>query len=542
MPRRIDVELTSVRDDGSWTWRAAGAKQPKGVLDGALLQSGAKVGDVVRAEAEFEIEGITIVSVLAQKETKRQEPERLEIIGSGRDTPTVTTQMSGRPGGRGDRDRDRGDRGDRPRRDRRDRDGSGSATKDWRARASKPSEERPARERGRGDRPDRGPRRERTEGGERREPRREGQEARERRPQRERTPRPERPERQAAPKPKRLAPANTHRNAVIAALPPEQQPIAEQLARGGIPAVRRAIDEQNAQLKAAGQQEIRGEELLKIAEDVLPSLKAAEWRDRAEAAVKDIDEIALRDLRSVVSSSDVARDDESRELAKTLREALERRVNEQREKWLKELTEGIDEGRLVRALRVAARPPDPSTRFPAELAAKLSEAAGAAMSSDTPVDRWAALLEAVAASPVRRSVKPAALPAEAPEALLQAAKQAAGRVPALAPLLGIDMPPPPGPMRPIPPQGRRPARPPQGPKPIPPKPTAPQAAAAAPVEPTDTAESAEPTEPSTNEAPAPEAVVEEVTEVGSEPAAPPADDIVADEPETPAAPAEETQS
>ena len=30
MPRRIDVELTSERADGTWTWRAAGAKQPKG--------------------------------------------------------------------------------------------------------------------------------------------------------------------------------------------------------------------------------------------------------------------------------------------------------------------------------------------------------------------------------------------------------------------------------------------------------------------------------------------------------------------------------
>ena len=31
MSRRIEVELTSSRDDGTWTWRAAGAKQPAGV-------------------------------------------------------------------------------------------------------------------------------------------------------------------------------------------------------------------------------------------------------------------------------------------------------------------------------------------------------------------------------------------------------------------------------------------------------------------------------------------------------------------------------
>ena len=41
MPRRIDIELTSARPDGSWTWRVAGAKQPKGVLEGTLLPAAA---------------------------------------------------------------------------------------------------------------------------------------------------------------------------------------------------------------------------------------------------------------------------------------------------------------------------------------------------------------------------------------------------------------------------------------------------------------------------------------------------------------------
>ena len=84
MARRIEIELTSSRPDGSWTWRAAGAREPRGVLDGNLLPEGAKAGDVLRAEAEFEIDGITIVSVLAPKENSRPEPQRIEIIGSGR--------------------------------------------------------------------------------------------------------------------------------------------------------------------------------------------------------------------------------------------------------------------------------------------------------------------------------------------------------------------------------------------------------------------------------------------------------------------------
>ena len=49
MSRRIEIELTSARPDGSWTWRVAGAKQPKGVVEGALLPDDAKVGDVLRA-------------------------------------------------------------------------------------------------------------------------------------------------------------------------------------------------------------------------------------------------------------------------------------------------------------------------------------------------------------------------------------------------------------------------------------------------------------------------------------------------------------
>jgi hypothetical protein len=425
MSRRIDVELTSARDDGTWTWRAAGAKQPKGVVEADLLYPGAKVGDVVRAEADFEIDGITIVSVTPPKGEVRKEPERIEIIGTGRDAPGVTSSLVPKSG----RDRDRGDRGDR------------SPRGDRPPRADRPPRgDRPARADGppRGDRP----------------------------PRTDRPGRPDRPERRprveerpAPPKAKRLSPANVHRAAVLEALAPEQRPIAEQVLRGGIPAVRQAVEVQNAERKQKGEPEVKAEPLLAMAEELLPRLKAAEWRDRAEAAVKDMDEISLRDLRSVVAGADaVARDDESRLLASSLREAFERRVNKQREDWVAEIGSALDEGRLVRALRLSSRPPDPGSRFPAELAAKLAEAAGAALTPDITPDRWATVLDAVASSPVRRTVKPVGLPAEPGDALLQAAKQASGRVPALAAMLGIDMPPPPGPAR-----GARPPRPPARP-------------------------------------------------------------------------------
>src|SRR5689334_15143683 len=105
MPRRIDVELTSERPDGTWTWRAAGAREPRGELVGSLLPSGAKVGQVLRAEAEFDIEGITVISVTAPKADDKPAVERLEIIGPQREFQPVTSTLVGRG------DRDRGDRG-----------------------------------------------------------------------------------------------------------------------------------------------------------------------------------------------------------------------------------------------------------------------------------------------------------------------------------------------------------------------------------------------------------------------------------------------
>ncbi len=57
MSRRIDIELTSSRDDGSWTWRAAGAREPRGTLEGALVPGGAQVGDVLRAEIDGYLDG-----------------------------------------------------------------------------------------------------------------------------------------------------------------------------------------------------------------------------------------------------------------------------------------------------------------------------------------------------------------------------------------------------------------------------------------------------------------------------------------------------
>lgn len=404
MPRRIELELTSERPDGTWTWRAAGAREPKGELDGSLLPGGSKVGDVLRAEADFHIDGITILTVLPPKGT-RQEPERLEVLGPQREFTPVTSTLVGKG--------DRGDRGDR-------RGG-------------------PRRERGdRPDRPDRGPRPRRDERPDRpRGPRPEG--ARTERPRRER-PAPPPPK----PKAKKLRPGRAHRDALLAGLSPEQVPVAEQLFRGGMPSVRQALEEQNTKAKAEGLPEMPTDTVIGIAESLVPQVRVADWLDRAEAAVADADEIALRDLRAVVSGAeDVAREESTRDLATRLKEVLERRTAAEQTEWFQDLTTSLDAGRVVRALRLSSRPPQPGESLPEELTTKLTEAAGAAMTAEIASDRWATLLDAVAYSPVRRNVVPAGAPAEPTDELLAMARKHAGRVPSAAKLFGIEPPPPP---------------------------------------------------------------------------------------------------
>lgn len=398
MSRRIDIELTSNRDDGSWTWRAAGAREPKGTLDAAILPAGASVGDVLRVEVEGYLDGLSVVSVVPPR-TPRPEPERLELRTSRREeTPLVTTDVRKRSADRGrgrdkDRDRDRGRRGrdgdDRPRRDRdRDRD-------------------RQARHERTGDRPSR--------------PRSAPEPA------------------EAKPKAKRLRPARAHRAALLESLPTEQQPIAEQLLQGGIPAVRQAIDKQNEQLKAEGKPEVSRDSLLKVAEDIRPRALAALWRDRAEAAAASVDDLDLRDLRSVVNAAgDAGRDEEARTLATQLREALANRVEKEHSAWLAELSDTLRDGRVVRALRLSSRPPKAGAPIPADLTNQLAVAASEALTEETGQDRWATVLDALAFSPVRRRVIPESLPAKLSPALRDTVARLGTRLPEIAHIFAIE--------------------------------------------------------------------------------------------------------
>ncbi|HJR25746.1 MAG TPA: hypothetical protein VJ804_09745, partial [Acidimicrobiales bacterium] len=255
----------------------------------------------------------------------------------------------------------------------------------------------------------------------------------------------------------RLRPGRTHRTALLESLIEEQRPIAEQVVLGGLPAVRQAIEKQNAERAAAGEPAIAPGPLLEIAEKLVPKVRAAEWRDRADAAQRDLDVIDLRDLRSVVSAADSGpRDEESRELARTLKEGLAARVDAEHALWLEELTATVEVGRVVRALRLSSRPPKAGAPLPPELAAKLTASTSEALTADAAPERWVAVLDALAFAPVRDKVIPTSLPANLHDDVKATIARLATRIPKVAHIFEIA----PDPTAPRP-ERRRPPKPPK---------------------------------------------------------------------------------
>ena len=414
MPRRIDIELTSALGDGSWTWRAAGAKQPKGVLDGGILPAGASVGDQLKVEVEQEIDGITVLEVVHGR-AKAERDDRLELLPTDREFQAVIETRARRD--RGER-RDRGDR--RPRRDsdrgeRRDR---------------RPNDDRPRtdgdRQRNDGDRPRTDGDRQRRDRGQRRGP--------------SFTPPPEVPQR---PKPKRLKPGKSNRTAVLAELPEEQRPIAE-LALQGLAAVRTRLKEDNARAASEGRPVMPEASVLAMAEKLLPRLRVAEWQDRAEAAKRQMEHLDLRDLRSVVAASDdpmVARDESTRALASDLKAALATRQEQELQLWFGDVDAALAVGRVIRALRLSSQPPKAGVPFPVDIAQRLVDSINAALAPMDPPERWIALLEAAAFAPIRAQVRPTRRPDVVNDELLATVKRLAPALPTVAALFEIEVDP-----------------------------------------------------------------------------------------------------
>jgi len=380
-----------------------GAKKPKGDVDGSLIPDGVSVGDVVRVEAEADLDGLLITQVFAPKSVRKQ-PQLLEILGSGNDGPLVTTQLA--PKGRG-----RSDRGDRGKRG------------DGRGRGDRGRDNRRGGESRGGDRP-RGDRDPQRRSGKSDRPKRDA-----------------RPAAPARPKAPRLRSKRTHQSAALKALPQIQRGLADEVMKGGVPGLRTAVDRMNEKAAAEGMPKIKSEPLVALAEKLAPALKAAEWLDRAEAALAGIDKIDLRDIRSVVvAAENAARDDKSRDLAEQLKTGLAARVDTEHRKWLDELAQTIGDGRTVRALRLSSRPPKAGAPLPPDMAERLAALASQSFTAEISQDRWATVLDAVAYSPVRASVKPLGRPEKVGDELLNAVKKLASRVPEIAAEFGIEAP------------------------------------------------------------------------------------------------------
>ena len=415
MSRRIDIELTSALDDGSWTWRAAGAREPRGVLDGAILPDGAAVGDEVKVEVDQMLDGVTVLSVVKGRE--KQTRDLLEMLPAEESFDEVIQTRARRERGEGGRRKD-----DRRKDDRR-KDGR---RKDGRRRG------------GRRDDSDRAERPERPHF----------------------DPPPEVPQR---PKPKRLKPGKTHRTEVLAEIPEAQRSIAE-VALQGMPAVRTRLAEENRRLADAGQPEMPEAAVIKMAEDSLPKLRVAEWLDRAEAAQRQMQHLDLRDLRSVVAASDdpmVARDESTRVVAEELKQALAAKQEEELQLWLVDVAAALDVGRVIRALRLSSQPPKAGVMFPPDLARRLGEAATAALDPADTADRWAAVMEAAAFSPVRTLVEPTTPPTVVTDDLRATALRLGPLLPQIAALLQVEVPadaPRPRPLRPQPRKDQKRAR------------------------------------------------------------------------------------
>jgi len=391
MSTRIDIEVTSDRGDGTFTWRAAGAKQPKGDFSASLLPAGCAVGDVLRAEAEFTLDGAELISIAAPKGAKPNQVERLEVIGTQQHTEAVTTQLAkkGRGGGRGGRDGGRGGR-----------DGARSGPRD--------------------SRDERGPRgdnkgRDNRDGGGRGQNRR-----------------------------NQLNVKRTHREAWVASLPEGRRPVAEQLVHEGRDGVSGALARQNKAAVAAGRDAIDVGPIMRIADDLLPALAIAEWRDQAEAAAAEMDTADVRELRKIVIAGDAfASDKIIAETQAMLRSKLAARIDKDQGAWSRDLREALAEGRVVRALRNSGRPVKAGVPLPLDLVEQLSAATTEALSPDEEPHRWTMVLEALAGSPIRRLIAPEAKPedADTDDELLDTVDRLAHRLPGIAALFDIEVKP-----------------------------------------------------------------------------------------------------
>ena len=360
MSSRIEIEITSEIDDQQYTWRALGAREPKGTIKKSLLPANTKIGDDYRVEADFLIDGIEILRVLPKRD-ERKGQETIKILGSGNENYGVTTQLVKKK---------RNKKGGR----------------------SRKKQEQNSQKRSKPQRPRKDTAKKRQQS---------------RSPQRG----------------KRLKAKRSHRNSVIDSLPDLHKPLAREVLSRGIPNLRKML--KNMELPEGFDVEI-----LQYAEKINKQLKTAEWRDRADAVLKNAKDIDLRDFRSVVAAGGQwARSDELSDIQSQLETSLRERIDVEHQQWLSEIKKAIEEGKSVRALNLSSHPPKPGTPLPENLMDPLVDLANNSLDSDTASHRWSVVVQAVAFSPIRLKVVPKGIPEPVSDELVDTIKKLSDRIP-----------------------------------------------------------------------------------------------------------------
>ena len=387
---KIDVEITSKRENGDWTWRAVGARQPKGTINASLVPTESAVGSQFSVETEHYLDGIVVTKVFDKKQTSGK-GETLEILGSGKENDLVTTKLAKN---KKNKKFSKDSPSSNSRRNERSGDKKSFVKKD------KPVSNSNKKVRNAGGR------------------------------------KPQNGKKQQSanqfPKSKRLKAKRHHRNEALKQLPDEMNRIAEILVQKGLPGLRDSIDAQNEIAKKAGEPEIPNDLLLKLAEQIYPNLRTAEWLDRADGALRGMESVDLRDIRSViVASENVQKNDSVRSLSEALKEGFNKRVESDQNNWLKEVISTLKEGRVVRALRLSSRPPKAGFPLPEDLLQALTEATNKALTSDATQSRWGTIAEAAAFSPVHDKVVPEGVPENPNEELIKIIRRISSKAPSI---------------------------------------------------------------------------------------------------------------
>lgn len=424
MSRRIEIELTSNKGDGTWTWRAAGAREPRGLISAEMIPKGAGISSVFTAEVRSDMDGIVVLAVIESEDT-RTAPETIEVLGTGKRSAGVNFKGGGR--GR--------------RQSRGESFVSGGFGGDGFGQGQSGRKQQGGRRKGR------------SQGT--------GQD-----------------------RPARLRPARTHRKKWLASVPPEHAALAEQIAsgrgvaneRGGASEKSRASekgiaseggskpengsapengsvseDSSVAEKGSASEKSETAEESSasekgwapeksgvadkNVSAKLLDEYRMAEWQDRADLVLSNFEKIELAEIRMLVADADAhARTPETRSQAEEAMQKLTERIERQHGEWLADLATHLSEGRVLRALRMSGQPPKTGVPLPLDLVKWLTTATADILTPEAQPDRWEKTLQALAVSPVRRLVRPEQPPAIVSPELTAAVKDLSPRFPHIAAL------------------------------------------------------------------------------------------------------------